>query len=129
MRLSEEKLNRNIKKQILGILYQAIADLKNPKEVKVFLKDFLSETEGIALAKRLAVVIFLDKKRPYENIKQTLKISSATIASFYKRFPNEGVQLVLQKVKAEQWADKWAKRVDGVWKKMTNVIPGLTRDL
>lgn len=114
MRISEKRLNRNIHKQIQGILCQVIADLKNPQEVKLFLNDFLTKTERIALAKRLAVVIYLDKKRPYENIKNTLKISSATIASFYKKFPDPGVQLALQKVKAEQWANKWTKKINNL---------------
>lgn len=117
MRISEKRLNQNIRQQIQEILYQAIADLKNPQEVKLFLNDFLSKTERIALAKRLAVVIYLDKKRPYENIKNTLKISSATIASFYKRFSDPGVQLALQKVKAEQWANKWTEKINNLWRR------------
>ncbi len=118
MRISEKKLNQNIHKQIQEILYQAIADLRNPEEVKLFLNDFLTKTEQIALAKRLGVIIYLDKKRPYENIKNTLKISSATIASFYKKFSDPGIQLALQKVKAEQWASEWTKRINGLWQRI-----------
>lgn len=118
MRISEKRLNRNIHKQIQGILYQVITDLKNPEETKLFLNDFLTKTEQIALAKRLAVVIYLDKKRPYENIKNTLKISSATIASFYKKFSDPGIQLALQKVKAEQWANKWTEKINNLLQRL-----------
>lgn len=115
MRLAKKKLNQNIKKQIDEILYQTLADFQNPKEVKLFLNDFLTKTERVALAKRLAVVVFLDKKRPYENIKETLKISSATIAGLYKKFANPGIQLALQKIKADQWANEWTKRINNLW--------------
>lgn len=120
MRLSSVKLNKNIHKQIQDILYQTITDLKNPREVKLFLDDFLTKTENLALAKRLGVVVFLDNKRPYENIKGTLKVSSATIASYYKKLADPGVQLALQKVKAEAWANEWSQKINQLIKRFSS---------
>jgi len=114
MKISEKKLNKGLEKEIFQIFYQTIADLKTPEEVEIFFKDFLSLTPRTALAKKLAVAVFLDKKRSYENIKSTLKVSSSTVAEVYKHLDSPGFQLALKKIKAEEWADKWSKRIDSL---------------
>lgn len=111
MQVSKQKLNRTIEKQIYQIFNQLISDIKSNHEAETILTDLLSETERQVLAKRLAIAIFLDKGRSYDNIKNTLKVSSATIASVQEQMGNPGVQLALQKVKAEEWADEWAGKI------------------
>lgn len=113
MKISEEKLNRNLQKQVLEIFYQTIADLKTPEETKVFFIDFISQTSRVALAKKLAVAVYLDKKRSYQNIKRTLKVSSSTVAEVYKKIGSPGFQLALRKIKAEEWANEWSKKIGG----------------
>ena len=114
MQLSKRKLNASIERQIFSILYQLIADVKHPQEAAVLFKDLLSDTERQVVAKRLAIALFLDKGRSYENIRNTLKVSSATIASVQERMGNEGIGLALQKVKADAWADEWAGKLSGL---------------
>lgn len=118
MQVSNRKLNPTLEKQIFSIFYQAVADLRTPEEVEAVFNDLLTETERTALAKRLAIAAFLDKGRSYENIRDTLKVSSATIASVAEEMGNPGVQLVLGKVKAEEWADEWAEKISGLFKKI-----------
>ena len=116
MQLSARKLNKNIEKQIFAILYQVINDLKSEGEVTTVINDLLSETEKSAVAKRLAIATFLDKGRSYENIRETLKVSSATIASVQAAMGNPGFQLALRKVKAEEWADQWSDKISKLFK-------------
>lgn len=111
MKISEKKLNQNLKKQVLQVFYQTIADLKTPEETEIFFKDFLSQTARTALAKKLAVAVFLDKKRSYQDIKKALKVSSSTVAEVFKQLGTPGIQLALKKIKADEWADKWSKRI------------------
>jgi len=111
MQVSSRPLNKRIENQLFVVLHQMLADAKSPNEVKEVLKDLLSSGEHTVIAKRLAIAIFLDKGRSYENIKETLKVSSATIASVQEMMGNSGVQLALQKVKAEEWADGWARKI------------------
>lgn len=111
MQVSKQKLNKTIEKQIYSILYQLMSDINSPEEAEILLQDLLSDTERQVIAKRLAIAIFLDKGRSYENIKNTLKVSSATIASVQESMGNEGTQLALNKVKAEEWADEWAGKI------------------
>lgn len=119
MQLSPRKLNKNIEKQIFGLLYQVVNDLKSEEEVTTMINDILSETEKLAVAKRLAIAMFLDKGRSYENIRETLKVSSATIASVQEMLGNPGFQLALRKVKAEEWAEQWSEKITGLFKSLT----------
>jgi uncharacterized protein YerC len=121
VQISKQKLNKTIEKQVFDILYQLVADVKSPGEAKALLGDFLSETERQVLAKRIGIALFLDKGRSYENIKGTLKVSSATIASVQEHMGDPGIQLALTKVKAEEWAGAWAERISAL---VGRLMPG-----
>ncbi len=81
MRVSANKVNPILKKQIEETFIQTLADLKDTKEIKIFLTDFFNQTEMETFTKRLAVAYWLKKQRSYNNIKNNLKVSSATIAT------------------------------------------------
>lgn len=114
MQVSKQKLNKTIERQIYSIFYQLIADLKTESEVKTVFDDLFSETERQVVAKRIAIGLFLDKGRSYENIKNTLKVSSATIASVQESMGNPGMQMAINKVKAEEWAGAWAGKISSL---------------
>jgi uncharacterized protein YerC len=120
MQVSKQKLNKTLEKQIYSIFYQLMVDLKTPNEVKMVFDDLLSETERQVVAKRIAIGLFLDKGRSYENIKHTLKVSSATIASVQESMGNPGMQLAINKVKAEEWAGAWAGKISHL---MGKILP------
>jgi len=119
MQTSRTKLSRNLKRELEERLYRVVADIKSPEEAEVFLKDFLSKTELEIVCKRLAVAYYLDKKRSYQNIKDHLAVSSATVsvvASFLKS--KKGYEVALQKIRADEWAEKWAQKISGLGKMM-----------
>jgi len=111
MRTSNLKLNPSVKKEIARTLEQLVADLKTPEEVSVFFKDFFNDSEIETFTKRLAVAYWLKKARSYENIKQNLKVSSATIATIQSLIKKPGFLLALKKIEAEEWANQWAKKI------------------
>ena len=84
MRVSKLNLNPHLKKEINSTFFQTISDLKDPEEIKTFLIDFLNDAELETFSKRLAIAYFLKKGRSYSNIKQNLKVSSATVAVIEK---------------------------------------------
>jgi TrpR-related protein YerC/YecD len=120
MQISKTKLNQEIKKQIDKIFCQTIADLKRKEDVEIFIRDFFTKTEKSVMTKRLAVAMFLEKGRSYEQIKKSLKVSSATIASVDKMMNknSEGFVLALRRIEAEEWAGKLAKRITAFFKKL-----------
>lgn len=114
MRSSKDKLNPFLEKELFRILHQTIADLKTPEEVEEFLKAFLAEGEYLALTKRVAVAYWLDKGRGYNNIRDNLGVSSATVAGIKNRMRNSrGIEVALQKIKAEEWANQWVEKIKG----------------
>lgn len=118
MQVSKKKVNPKIQKQIFNLFYQVINDLKTPQEVKGFLEVLLTKTELEAIVKRLAVAHYLEKGRTYENIKKSLAVSSATIASVQEQASKgKGFGIALEKIKAEEWADKWAKKISQLVKR------------
>lgn len=112
MRISKKKLNPNLEKEIIRLFFQTIADLKTSEAIRSFLSDLLSEAETTAIVKRLAIVYWLSNNRSYENIRENLKVSSATIAAIDKQTQNSpGVKLALKYIKADEWADQWTKKI------------------
>jgi len=112
MQLSKKKINQRIEKQIFNIFYQVIADVKNPQEAKVLLENILTRAELEAFSKRLAVAHYLERGRSYENIKNALKVSSATIATVAEKMQKgKGYEIALKKIRAEEWADRWTKKI------------------
>lgn len=112
MQQSKKKVNLHLEKELFRTLHQAITDLKTPQEAEEFLRAFLTRAEHAALAKRIAVAYWLDKGRGYNNIRDNLKVSSATIAGIQSQFKNSaGIQIALQKIKAEEWANQWAEKI------------------
>lgn len=111
MRVSEKKVNDILKKQVNSLLVQTLADLKNTSEVEEFLKDFFTTSEKETFAKRLAVAYWLKKGRSYGNIKENLKVSSATIATVQELLNKKGVEKALKKIEAEEWASQWSEKI------------------
>jgi uncharacterized protein YerC len=115
MRTSDRKLNPFLKNQVVKTFAQTLADFTDPKQVEVFLANFFNDSELETFAKRLAVAYWLKKGRSYSNIKQNLKVSSATVATIQNLIKTEGFRLALKQMEAEEWANVWAERIGKSW--------------
>jgi len=111
MQLSSNPLNKSIERQLSQMFYGIMAELSTPEQVITVLKDVLTEAERSAILKRIGIAIYLDKGRSYEDIKNNIKVSSATIASVAEGLGNTGWQEVIRRVKAEEWASNWTEKI------------------
>lgn len=118
MKKAATKMSKNIESQVYKILYQVLADCKTDVNMEIVLKSLLTDSEIEAIAKRLAIAVFLDKGQSYEHIKDILKVSSATIASVAENMNEKGMQMALERVKAEEWADVWSIRISRALEKL-----------
>jgi len=119
MQISKKRIDKQTQAQIKAMLAQVIADIKDQEKALIFLDDFLTQTESVALSKRIAIAFYLDKGMSYEQIKKELKVSSATVATVaeeIKKHP-EGYQLALSYIKAEEFANKWSEKITGIFGK------------
>lgn len=111
MRKTDRKINSTLKKQIKKTFVQALTDLRDTNETKKFIDDFFSESEIDIYVKRLAIAYWLKKGRSYKNIRENLKVSSATIAAVNSIVNKPGVKLIIKKIEAEEWANQWAEKI------------------
>ena len=120
MQVSKRGLDKQVERRLFKVFYRLMADLKNPKQVEMFLGDVLTETERVVLAKRLTIAVYLNRDRSYEKIRKDLKVSSATIANVQKMLENggEGFNLALKTIEAEEWASEMADKISASFKKV-----------
>ena len=118
MQLSQNPLNKNIEKQLESMLMGILSESNTPEKIKMLLSDILTEGEKIAILKRIGIAVYLDKGRSYEDIKNNIKVSSATIATVAEKIGNEGWQELIKMIKAEEWASEWSDKLSGRIKKI-----------
>lgn len=118
MQLSQNPINKTLEKHLDQLLFQALAEIDSPEDLKAVLSDMLTDGERVALLKRLGIALYLDKGRSYEDVKNNIKVSSATIATVAENLGNSGWQEVIRRIKAEEWADGWTEKISGGIKKI-----------
>lgn len=62
------------------VLIQALRSLKGEQEMKMFLRDLLTEQELIEMGKRFKAAMMLEEHIPYGKIVESTGLSSATVA-------------------------------------------------
>lgn len=80
-RTNPRNLDSKVLMKYLDLLWTSIAELKSRDEVKSFFKDLLSKTESVMLARRILIAQLLLAGKSYDEIKEELKTSHATIAN------------------------------------------------
>ena len=116
MQKSSQTISTKLQDSLFHQLVTVLADYHRPYELDVFLRSFLTPTEQIVLAKRLAIARMLEAGCSYEDIKLELKVSSATIASVAEIMATPGIQSALSKLRIDDWADKIASKVIRLFK-------------
>lgn len=100
--VSRFKLRVDLEKRIYDLLSTTLAGIKDKGEINNFLDDFLSPTEKIVFAKRLAIAVLLAKKREYDEIRQILRVTPITISkmSLRMKYGNSSLKRITDKVVA-----------------------------
>lgn len=114
-RFNHYKLNLKEKQGLLDEFYTMVAYLKDKKEVENFLKDLLSESEAIMLARRIQVAKKLLAGITFEEIKKQLKVGFSTInnVQYWLMGGFGGYLTTLQKDLAEE-IKKEKNRIRGI---------------
>lgn len=94
--MTSETNNRN-----LELLAQALLKLRNTEEIKIFIKDLLSNAEQESIAARVNIALMLDEGTPYTQIERETGASSATIAKVSEnlKYGNDGYKLIIDRLK------------------------------
>lgn len=110
--VSRKPISKDLYKEILQELWWVLTNTKEEREMAVFLGDFLTDTEKIMLAKRLALANLLLRGWEWNEICRLLNVSSATINRMQRWLQGSGAgfRLALKRLeKKERWEDFWSK--------------------
>ncbi|MEK7505884.1 MAG: YerC/YecD family TrpR-related protein [Patescibacteria group bacterium] len=103
MKRKVQQLNNREKIETLDALYTAVSVLKNREEIKMFLRDLLTESERIMLGRRILIARMLISGKTWEKIIDELKVGPDTIQRVEKwlddQFP--GYEKVIEGMKKE----------------------------
>lgn len=113
--VSKYPLRKEVYNQIIELLLKSITNFKDKREAAALLKDLLSPTERIMLAKRLAIAVLLSKDYSYRQIQNILKVSQPTITAvnLCLKYAGEGYRKFVEKISKEKaWEKFWEKIED-----------------
>ena len=79
--ISKYPISKDVYERVFDVFLKTIVDLQTKKQVSDFFQEFLTPTERIMLAKRLAIGILLAKEYEYREICKILRVSTATIGT------------------------------------------------
>ena len=85
--VSKYLLSKDVYDHIFDVFLSSLVQIRTKNSASEFLNEFLTPTEKIMLAKRLAIGILIAKKCNYSEISQKLKVSTTTVgnmSSLYK---------------------------------------------
>lgn len=92
-KVSRRPLNLQVKSEVIREFWYALGRL-NRQEVEIFLRDVLSPTEIIMLAKRLEILKQLREKYDYSNIRDNVKVTDTTIAKMSEKLQRANVDFI-----------------------------------
>lgn len=112
--ISVRKLHNNALDQLFDKLTQAITHLNGRAEVDLFFNDLLTRTERIMLAKRLAIVLMLDKEYTFAQISSVLKVSEATVSVMRERADHggRGFQLIMRRFEKDKNINEFFEKIE-----------------
>ena len=98
--VSKKFLRPDVWERIFNLFLETISGISNKNQLQGFLAEFLTPTERIVLAKRLAIAVLLAKGHDYSQISKLLHVTPPTIAkvSVHLKYEGEGLKSVMREV-------------------------------
>lgn len=102
--VSKYPISNEVYERISEIFFKVLISIGTKSEASNFIKDFLTPTEQIMLAKRLAIVFLLEKDYDYRTISKVLRVSLPTIArvNLMRKYGSQGYGIMLKKLLNEE---------------------------
>lgn len=115
MRVSKTQLPSKTAKELYATLCRVLAAARTENEVEEILSELLSDTEKIALMKRMGIAAMLSRHERYEVIRKKLNVSSATIAAIQERVDQPGWKKIIEDIKLQREADRLTQTLKKIW--------------
>jgi uncharacterized protein YerC len=92
-KVSRRPLNLQVKNEVIREFWYALGKL-NRQEVEIILKDLLSPTEIVMIAKRLEILKQLNLRYEYSHIRDNVKVTDTTIAKMSEKLQRAGGEFI-----------------------------------
>lgn len=108
-RISKYPILKEVYEKVFDLFLETFLQLRSKKRVANFFDEFLTPTEQIMLAKRMAISLLLVKNYNYQDISGILKVSNGTIAevSMQYRYGKYLKSVALQLAEKDELKDFW----------------------
>lgn len=109
--VSKKKLSQKVEEQLLKTLKTAFTKINKSEDMDKFLFSFLSKTEQLMLAKRLAIAVLLEENIPESTIANILNVTRETVARqrYQKELRGEGYKIAFGKLSEEKILSEFKK--------------------
>ncbi len=112
--VSKNPIEKDVYYQIFYSFNWLLTNLQSEGEMKLFLYDFLTKTERIMLAKRLAVALLVSRGYETKIITQVLHVSTATVYRVHEwvEHGGKGLSMGFQKLARHEKMQIFWEKVD-----------------
>lgn len=102
--ISKYPISKEVADRIFEVFLKTFVEIKSKEDADQFISDFLTPTEKIVLAKRLAIAFLLEKGCDYQTIQKIIKVSAPTIASVNtaRKYGNNSYKKIISKIISEE---------------------------
>lgn len=103
--VSRIKLSKKTETQLIESLNLVLSSVSKQEEMYLFINSFLTDTEKLMLAKRLAIIILLSENLSDSQIANTLHVTRITVSKmryYYEARGREGFTIALSKIKTDK---------------------------
>lgn len=144
VQISRRKLDARVYQKIFSLFFEVVGKRQNRRNFEEVIRDLLSRTERMMIAKRIAIIYLLMKDIDTNTICKILKVTRATVAkfkfviesneqanpAFKKILRNERIadlfvdifdELFAPGVPGVNWKSAWQRRIDRERKKQTGI--------
>ncbi len=125
-RVSQNKLSKRAEEEILQTLFMSLAKARDEQSIAVVLKDLLTPSEHIMIAKRLMIALFFQRGYRYGEICRLLKVSHATVNLVARELAKggHGYKLAVSMVGQESRVEKMLGQLDTIFNVVMPLVNG-----
>lgn len=110
--VSRKPISKDLYKEIVQELWWILTNIRDEREMAMFLGDLLTDTEKLMLAKRLALANLILRGWDWFEICDFLKVSPSTVNHMrhWLNGSGRGFRIAIKRLeKKERWEEFWSK--------------------
>lgn len=115
--VSRRLISQEVWERIFNLFLETFVHIRKKDQLQSFVTEFLTPTERIMLAKRLAIAVLLTKGHDYRSIANLVRVTPSTIArvNVFLKYEGKGFNSVIQDIFKRQ-------AIQIIWEEIKGII-------